>query len=248
MMAGLVMMSAIAAVCPQTAEAKEVEHLDLAEMLVATVLPALNFYGDPTAISWEGLNGLDYSTNRSKCATLVTQLFERAYNPDYVEWFGCTSPHAAAYHDKIVAEDGFIRIKSIEDVEPGDIIAIEYLDAGCTEVACGTFSTCKTSGHIAIVAEFPTARTASAPLVTGTVQYDVEIIDTSSSYHGTSDTRYMSDVGGTHDQGVGQGTLRLYASSKDANRPIVGHTWSTSSGSTYFSSSKRHVVIGRYAG
>lgn len=248
MMAGLVVMSTIAAVCPQTAEAGEVEHLDLAEMLVATVLPALNFYGDPTAISWEGINGLDYSTNRSKCATLVTQLFERAYDPDYVAWFGCTSPHAASYHDKIEVEDGFTLIESILDVQPGDIIAIEYLDAGCTNLTCGTFSTCTSTGHVAIVSDVPKARTATAPLVTGTLQYSVEIIDTSTSFHGTADTRYMSDVGGAHDQGVGQGTMRLYVDAKDPTHPIVGHSWSTSSGSAFHSNAKRDVVIGRYAG
>lgn len=245
----LVMMSAtLAAISPQTAAASVVEHLDLAEMLVATVLPAFNFYGDPTKITWEGVNGLDYSTNRSKCATLVTQLFERAYDPDYVAWFGCTSPHAASYHDKIEVEDGFTRIESIHDVQPGDIIAIEYLDAGCTKMTCGTFSTCTSSGHIAIVADFPKARTATAPLVAGTAQYTVEIIDTSSSYHGTTDTRYMSDVGGAHDQGVGQGTLRLYVDTNTATHPVVGHSWSTSSGSSFYGDTKRDVVIGRYAG
>jgi len=244
---GSVVMSAtFAAVCPQTAQAGLIEHLDLAEMLVATVLPATNFYGDPTKITWEGLNGLNYSTNRSKCATLVTQLFEKAYNPDYVAWFGCTSPHAASYHDAIEVEDGFTLIESIKDVQPGDIIAIQYLDAGCTNLTCGGFSTCTSTGHVAIVADFPKARTASAPLVTGTTQYSVDIIDTSTSYHGTLDTRYQADVGSAHDQGVGQGTMRIYVNPNDSS--IVGHSWSTSSGSAFYSNAKRDVVIGRYAG
>ena len=182
--AAVVMSATFAAVCPQTAQAGLVEHLDLAELLVATVLPAVNYYGDPTSITWEGENNLDHSTNRSKCATLVTQLFERAYDPDYVAWFGCTSPHAASYHDAIEVEHGFTLIESIKDVQPGDIIAIEYLDAGCTNLTCGTFSTCTTTGHVAIVADVPKLRTASAPLVAGTTQYTVDIIDTSTSYHG----------------------------------------------------------------
>jgi len=246
-MGSLVMsVATFAAVCPQTAEASLIEHLDLAEMLIATVLPATNSYGDPTQITWEGQNGLNHSTNRSKCATLVTQLFEKAYNPDYVAWFGCTSPHAASYHDAIEVEDGFTLIKSIHDVKPGDIIAIQYIDAGCTNLTCGTFSTCTSTGHVAMVADFPRARTASAPLVSGTTQYSIEIIDTSTSYHGTADTRYQSDVGGANDQGVGQGTMRLYVNPKDSS--IVGHSWSTSTGSTYYSNAKRDVVIGRYAG
>ena len=127
-------VAAFAAVYPQTVDASGVEHLDLAEQLIATILPATNSYGEPAQITWEGTNGLDHSTNRSKCATLVTQLFERAYNPDYVSWFGCTSPHAASYHDAIEVEDGFTLIESIHDIRPGDIIAIQYNDAGCTNL------------------------------------------------------------------------------------------------------------------
>lgn len=239
-------VATFAAVCPQTAEASLIEHLELAEMLIATVLASTNSYGDPTQITWEGQNGLNYSTNRSKCATLVTQLFEKAYNPDYVAWFGCTSPHAASYHDAIEVEDGFTLIGSIHDVKPGDIIAIQYIDAGCTNLTCGTFSTCTTTGHVAMVADFPKARTASAPLVTGTTQYSIEIIDTTTSYHGTADTRYKAESGGGHDQGVGQGTMRVYVNPKSS--AIVGHSWSTSSGSAYYSNAKRDVVIGRYAG
>ena len=239
-------VATFAAVCPQTVEAGEPEHLDLAEMLVATVLPKANSYGYPAQITWEGLNGLNYSTNRSKCATLVTQLFEKAYNPDYVAWFGCTSPIAASYHDMIEDEDGFDLIKSIDDVRPGDIIAIRYYDAGCTDLTCGTFSNCTATGHVAMVADYPKARTASAPLVSGTTQYSIDIIDTSTSYHGLADTRYKSDVGGSNDQGVGQGTMRLYVNPKDST--IVGHSWSTSSGSAFYGNAKRDVVIGRYAG
>lgn len=239
-------VAAFAAVYPQTVDASGVEHLDLAEQLIATILPATNSYGEPAQITWEGTNGLDHSTNRSKCATLVTQLFERAYNPDYVAWFGCTSPHAASYHDAIEVEDGFTLIESIHDLRPGDIIAIQYNDAGCTNLTCGTFSSCTSTGHVAIVADLPSPRTASAPLVPGTTQYSLEIIDTSTSYHGTGDTRYQSDVGGTNDQGVGQGTMRLYVNPKDSS--IVGHTWSTSSGSAFYGNAKRDVVIGRYTG
>lgn len=244
-MGSLVMIFATIAICPQTVHASEPEHLGLAELLIATILPATNFYGDPALITLEGQNGKNYSTNRSRCASLVTQLLEKAYDPDFVSWFGCTSPHAASYHDAIEVEDGFTRIESIHDVRPGDIIAIRYLDAGCKNLTCGTASNCGSTGHVAIVADFPRSRAASKPLVTGTTQYSVEIIDTSTSYHGADDTRYQADVGGAHDQGVGQGTMRLYVDPDDD--AIVGHSWSTSSGSAFYGNAKRDVVIGRYA-
>lgn len=82
--------------------------------------------------------------------------------------------------------------------------------------------------------------------MTGTAQYSIEIIDTTTSYHGTADTRYKSEVGGANDQGVGQGTMRLHVN--PTTSAVVGQSWSTSSGSAYYGNAKRDVVIGRYAG
>ena len=230
----------------RVAQAATPAHLGWAKLLVDTVKPAANDYGDPAKLSWQGSNGLAYSTNRSKCASLVTQLLEKAYDPDFVGWFGCTSPHAAAYHDAIEVEDGFDLIESIDDVRPGDIVAIRYDDAGCTDLACGSFSGCTTSGHVAIVAALPTLRAPVSPLVAGTVQYAVTIIDSSSAYHGTGDTRYHSEALGADDRGVGRGAMRLYVDSGDPGRPIVGHSWSNASGSPFQPLSKRDLVIGRY--
>jgi hypothetical protein len=197
-------------------------------------------------ISWKGSNGLAHSTNRTKCASLVTQLLEKAYDPDFVGWFGCTSPHAAAYHDAIEVEDGFDLIESIFDIQPGDIVAIRYDDAGCSQLTCGTFTGCTTSGHVAIVAAAPTLRSPVSPLVGGTVQYALPIIDSSSTYHGVTDTRYKSDALGADDKGVGRGTMRLYVDSADPERPIVGYSWSNVAGSLFYPHSKRDLVIGRY--
>ena len=125
----------------------ELEHQDAWQLLIATILPATNAYGDPTQITWAGQNGHNYSTNRSKCATLVTQLLEKAYDPDFVSWFGCTSPHAASYHDAIEVEDGFTLIESIHDVRPGDIIAIQYLDAGCRSCRSSTVDAARSAAN-----------------------------------------------------------------------------------------------------
>jgi hypothetical protein len=73
--------------------------------------------------------------------------------------------YAASYHDAIEVEDGFDLIESIHDVQPGDIVAIRYDDAGCSELTCGGFTGCTTTGHVAIVAAAParrSTRTASA--------------------------------------------------------------------------------------
>ena len=219
----VVMSVTFAAVCPQTAEAGLIEHLDLAELLVATVTPAANAYGDPTEITWEGSNGLDHSTNRSKCATLITELFEKAYDPDYVAWLGCTSPHAATYHDAIEVEERLhpprapsswcSRATSLPSSTP--TLAAPARPAGPSRPAApaGMSPSSPTTRKPALRARrwcpvrCSTASTSStrAPATTA-----------------SRDTRYQADAAGAHDQGVRQGTMRLYVNSKDTS--IVGHS------------------------
>ena len=221
------------------------KHMVWAQRLVDTVTPATNEYGDPAQITWKTLNGLDHSTNRSKCASLVTQLLAMAYGKQVVGWLGCDSPIAASYHDAIEIEHGFTLIEAIHQVKVGDIIAIRYHDAGCTSTTCGSFTGCKTSGHVAIVAARPVARAATSPIVPGTIQFAVDIVDSSRDVHGATDTRYQSEELGADDEGVGRGTLRLYVDSADPTQPILGYSWSTWSGSTFYPSTVRDLVIGR---
>ncbi len=240
------LLAGLALACPPAANATEPEHLTWAKFLVATITPANNYYGDPAQILWKGDNGLTVSKNQTRCAPLLTQLLKKSYAVDFVGWLGCTSPHAATYHDAIEVEDGFELIESIEDVQPGDIIAIEYLDEDCEDLTCGGYWGCNTTGHVAIVAATPTARTATSPHIKGTLQYSVKVIDSSANVHGAYDTRYQADKYGKNDLGVGRGTMRLYVDADDPDHPIVGYTWSTSSGSTYYPYYKRDLVIGRF--
>jgi hypothetical protein len=91
-----------------------------------------------------------------------------------------------------------------------------------------------------LVASVPVLRTSTAPLVTGTKQYDVPVIDASSSGHGSLDTRYIS--ASNFNDGIGRGILRLYTNSKGA---LVGYTWSTYPNSDYYSQSQRPLLVGR---
>ena len=221
------------------------KHMVRAEHLVQTVAPAANEYGEPAQITWMTDNGLDHSTNRTKCASLVTQLLVMSYGKYFDGWLGCKSPIAATYHAAIEVEAGFTLIEAIDRIAVGDIIAIRYDDVGCTNVTCGSFTGCRSSGHVALVASRPVARTATAPIVPGTLQFSVEVIDSSSDIHGSTDTRSQSDILGSDDQGVGRGTMRLYVDSLDPSHPVVGYTWSTWSGSTFYPHSVRDLVVGR---
>jgi len=189
-----------------------------------------NVYGLPAFITWSGAQ----SKAKTECSSFVTLLWQHTYGwtaSDFHNWMGSTSPDAAKYHDTIVAQNGFQRLQLVQQIQPGDILAIVYYPELQSP-----------SGHVMIVQDLPQTN-SSAPLVASTRQWTVPVIDSSSSYHGTSDTRYA------HPGGIGHGIFRLYANSDGT---VMGYTWSLlgTSMSNYVpqatsTNSGRHLVIGR---
>jgi hypothetical protein len=208
-------------------------HLLWAEDVVEHIAPADNAYGSsPTYLTWAGVNGATSYTNRTECSSFVTRVLKQAYgwtNADFTAWFNSTSPTAAKYHDAIVAGNQFVAFTQVNDIQSGDFLAVKYLDGTTTS-----------TGHMMIATGPATLRMATAPHVSGTTQYEVEVIDSSKSGHGPTDTRLQED--GTWQDGVGMGILRLYA---DTTGAIVGYSWSTYSSSVYYDQATRHLVIGR---
>lgn len=186
-----------------------------------------NVYGsDPSYIEWRGTR----SSARTVCGTFITQLLSHTYGltpSTFTQWMGSTSPDAETYHSAIMAENHFTRITNIEDVQPGDLIAIKH-EGGSV------------SGHMMVVASSPRPESASSPVVPNTTQYSLSVIDSSSSHHGDSDTRvtHPSSSG----NGIGRGRIRIYVN--DSLRP-VGYTWSTSAASDYYGVGSRPLAIGR---
>jgi hypothetical protein len=231
---GLIFAGATALTACEARANEQPAHVAWGELLIATVLPSENEYGSkPSFIRWEGDSGHNSSGNRTVCATFVTLLLQRAYameSSDFTAWMGTGSPNAAAYHDAIVAENGFERITNVNDIAPGDLIAIEYPSASGP------------TGHVAIVTAPPLPHPAKAPLVAGTQQFEVLIIDSTSSPHGQTDSRVKAD--GTVDAGAGSGSMRLYT---NLQGDIVGHAWSTCASDGFHNLSSRHLVVGRLA-
>jgi hypothetical protein len=85
-----------------------------------------------------------------------------------------------------------------------------------------------------------TARTATAPMINLTYQYEIQVIDSSQTCRGPTDTRLMED--GTNSPGAGIGIFRLYAGSTGA---IKGYTWSTYNSSIYYEQTTRPIIVGR---
>ncbi|HZV91612.1 MAG TPA: hypothetical protein VFF72_00260, partial [Caldimonas sp.] len=146
-------------------------------------------------------------------------------------WFGSRRPTAKRYHDAIVEGRGFERLQSVADLRPGDLIAIEYLTRH------------DNTGHVMLVAGAARQRPASPPLVDGTGQWSVDVIDSSESGHGATDTRHKRGPDGHDHDGLGGGVLRLYT---DAAGHVEGFSWSTLKGSHFVAPADEHVVLGRF--
>jgi hypothetical protein len=215
------------------------------DALLGSLEPAQNDYAsEPTVVTWAGVGEATQTANRSKCASFVTAVFGQAFDRDVEAWMGCSSPLAATWHDQIRMGNDFDVVDNVHDIEPGDVIAIRYDDIGCASVRCGTMQGCDSSGHMGIVRTAPARHASSAPLVLGTRQYELDLIDSTADVHGPTDSRAGMELDGSDDAGAGVGTMRLYAT---ASGEIVGHTWSTTTQSEYRDVESRPLVIGRYA-
>jgi hypothetical protein len=98
------------------------------ERMVAEVQPANNVYGShPTVVRWAADD--QEARNRSVCSSFQTHVFEKAYGlseADIVRWFGLSDPQAKDYYGAIEAHRGFSQLAHVEDLQPGDIVAVNY--------------------------------------------------------------------------------------------------------------------------
>jgi hypothetical protein len=213
------------------------KHLVLARTLLAELTPKDTSYRHSGWIKWKGdFLALRYEAH-TDCSGLINGLLERAGSPSlkHLRSAAFRVPQAKDYYDLISREDGFRRIDSVAEVLPGDIVAVKYLPGHApSSWDAGT-------GHVMLVDARPLPRKKDTrPLVDGTRQWEVTIIDSSKSPHGRDDTRQMED--GSRRDGVGRGIFRLY--SDEQGKP-VGYSWSIAGSSNFYDASARPLAIGR---
>ena len=198
--------------------------------LVAEVAPQDNVYAtDPTIVRWAGVRGATRAVARSVCSTFVDRVVEQAYglSATYVtRWLGV---YARTIHRAIARQRGFIPITRVGAIAPGDILAIAYYDDDRPS-----------TGHVVIVASAPRRLPAVAPVILGTVQYGVTVIDSAMSGHGPTDSR--AESGGHWHTGLGRGVFRLYAGT---DGHIAGYSWSATPGSRFYPPAVRNLLVGR---
>lgn len=215
-----------------TAKAADPAHLFWAVDIATNVTPDKNMYdSNPSYIHWPDANGVGAYENRTKCSSFITQVLMKSYgwtSAYFSNWMSSTSPTANKYYDAINQQNGFVIIDNINDIQAGDIIAIKYPSGSAV------------TGHMMMANGPATLRSPTLPLVTGTNQYQIQIIDSSQSGHGPTDTRLIED--GVYAPGAGIGISRLYA---DNAGVIKGYTWSTYYNSVYYDQNTRPIIVGR---
>jgi hypothetical protein len=208
--------------------------LEWAKLLVDNIQPDNTEYRhDADLIIWAGINSAATYESRTDCSGLLMALLTQSYGlstDDYVYWLYRSRPRAQDFYTAAVNQRGFIRFTNIDDVQPGDMIAILYpenQDKGNT-------------GHLMLVIGLPVKLSLNRPIVKDFEQWAVTIIDSTATAHGQSDDRYLGK--GKSRAGVGQGTIRLYV---NANGKIMGYVWSTDPDYKFYGSFTHPLAIAR---
>ncbi len=90
------------------------------------------------------------------------------------------------------------------------------------------------TGHVFLINSRPTQVAARKPVVAGTRQFEVSVIDSNEEHLGDDDSRLMDPSNKI--AGLGAGTIRIYA---DSNGELVGWARTFSRSTRFFSYSPR---------
>ncbi|GAB3735233.1 hypothetical protein [Spirosoma lituiforme] len=209
------------------------QHLQDARDLVSHISQANTTYQHGLSIVTWKTPTTDYQSY-TDCSGFINALFQHSYQVDslyFKTWMGSYRPHAYTYYDAVVANHGFVHIKNVSDIQPGDLITLKYVDSGKHD---------ENTGHCLLVDELPKLMTAKDIQLPNTTQYSVRVIDSTEDPHGTSDTRHLSAT--DKYTGLGKGTFRLYA---DQQGKLVAYSWSELKPNAGFNPQENPIAVGR---
>jgi hypothetical protein len=231
--ASLIALGAIAP-CGATAREDIPRHLSLARELAANIAPENNHYVlGGQLISFPSDAGTIKYAMKADCSGFLLALFDRAgYSTRSHMMFLKDSalrkrPRAEDFVLSIERQAGFKRIQSIDDVRPGDLLAHAMLKVE-DQMQTGT------TGHVMLINSRPKLIAARKPVVAGTRQFEVSIIDSNEEHLGDDDSRLANPAKKV--TGLGRATLRIYG---DANGELVGWARTFANSDRFFSYNPR---------
>jgi hypothetical protein len=210
------------------------KHLVDVRILQEGVLPQNNSYRHSDSIvEWKGYGGAQAYICHTDCSGLIDALLAHSYGYSHAtlrNWLGRADAKARNYFRVIGEQNGFARFYRINEILPGDFIAIKFLPWASDKG--------HDTGHIMVLNQLPQMlgqRAIEGRILT---VWAIEVIDCSHG-HGTTDTRYRD---GRYWPGVGKGIAALYT---DQSGVITGYSWTPSVNSTYNGGDRRPLDIGR---
>lgn len=197
--------------------AEDPPHLRALRELLGRTAPERNHYGG-------GAAAIDWQTGevRAVCSSLLVLTLQHCYGRTDAEiagWFSERRPEAAEIHASLGAgRSPFRLIAHIDDLLPGDVVAIDYRSGGKIP-----------TGHIMVVDAAPRRLEAG--------RWAVPVIDASGHPHGAGDSR---PAGG---EGLGRGSIALLAD--PAGAPSA-YAWTTADTATRYPVSERPILLARW--
>ena len=218
-------------------------QLDAATALVHRIQQSENKYvfgGNDVSFPSQPANGATDSQAclmKADCSGFVNALFAHTFKLNSQQmktWLGLSRPNAENYFKAIEKERGFERITHIKDTRGGDVMAMAYQRN----------YNGKATGHVMLVAGAAEKIEPREPIVEGTTQWEVPVIDSAITAHGPTDTRYRKGEDGKDATGVGLGKIRVYL---DEQGVCVGYTWGVdrSREKDFYPRSDRPIAVGR---
>ncbi len=219
----------------QTLDSSDIpKHLAIARELVDNLKPGDNRYSlGSQVVRFPGdLFSSGYAM-RADCSGFLLAIFERAKyrTQSQMEFLAYgpkrKRPAAEDFVYSIEKEKGFKRIRNVEGMEPGDLLAHAMLNME-DQRQTGT------TGHVFLINSAPKPIAPRKPIVEGTRQFEVSIIDSNEEHVGADDSR-LADPS-KRITGLGKGTIRLYA---DSNGELVGWARTFPNTNSFFSYSPK---------
>ena len=221
--------------CAVPAHAQDTpKHLALARELVENIKPEDNQYvlgGE--FISFPGDVFSSKYSMKADCSGFLLAVFERAKYPTrsqmtFLKWSpGRKRARAEDFLYSIENEKGYRHIRKIEDMKPGDLLAHAMLNME-DQKQTGT------TGHVFLINSQPRQISPRRPVIEGTTQYEVSVIDSNEEHVGDDDSRLQYPASKL--KGLGQGTIRVYS---DADGQLVGWARTFKNTNRFFSYSPR---------
>lgn len=217
------------------APAMAYDHLTWANFFIGPPAPTTNEIVGGCTINW---TTMENSTTAG--AGFFIAVLSKAQNwaaTDVHAHWGFFCPSSPTLYAAIGSGTYFTHITKAIDIQAEDVIVINGVPGY--------------SGHTMIVESAPVLITHQiAPIYANTQQWRVAIVDSTTTAHGCTDSRWTgtcSPLTGTMDPGAGRGAVRLYTDTATGN--LLGYTWSvTASNTSYYSPGTRPYRVGRLTG